>query len=398
VDGVVLNVVVFDTQGMGHRFDPLLHCQSEEDLRAMAVHLLFKSHEHEPDPFTKRAVKMLRTIFAAGKLEGYPLLPYAAHMVHIGPERAAERLETLSRHNSLPENQNLATRLLDRNFANADFSDRYLQSAWSTLTGDIDPISTGTVLRSLAGSDFTAEDILCGRQVIVAGKPERRPVTVYLRFPESSLLSLTPLVRLIWGSLLDELTALYDNRRGIGCNPVLALIDEAGTSPIPALPRYAATVAGRGITLEVMVQDHNQLEHAYGKYGARSLINNMETQLYYRQSGLETSEYIEKRMGRKSEYAHSKTLHEDRETAAGESEQAVSLMTVQDITELSESEIIGIHRNLKPFRAKRMDWRVFLHLVKRTKIPPPQLPVVPPAPEIAQLYQNHASGFFDKDA
>jgi type IV secretory pathway TraG/TraD family ATPase VirD4 len=330
---------------------------------------------------------MLTAIFSAGKLEGYPLLPYASHMVHIGPERAAERLETLS---------NLATRLLDRKFDDADFSDRYLQSSWSTLTGDMDPIITETVLRSLSASDFTPEDILCGREMLISGKPQRRPVTVYLRFPENRLLSLTPLVRLIWSSLLDELIALYDQRRGVGCNPVLALIDEAGTSPIPGLPRYAATVAGRGITLEVMVQDHNQLEH--GKYGARSLINNMETQLFYRQSGLETSEYIEKRMGRKSEYAHSKTLHQDRETGEGESEQAVSLMTVQDITELTDTEIIGIHRNLKPFRAKRMDWREFPHLVKRTKTPPPQLPALPPAPEILPLSQGRASGFFDMDA
>jgi type IV secretion system protein VirD4 len=190
--------------------------------------------------------------------------------------------------------------------------------------------------------------------------------------------------------------SLYDQRRGAGCNPVLALIDEAGTSPIPALPRYAATVAGRGISLAVLVQDHNQLEHAYGKYGARTLINNMETQLYYRQSGLETSEYIERRMGRKSEYAHSKTLHVDRETAEGESEQAVSLMTVQDITELSETEIIGIHRNLKPFRPTRMDWREYPNLVNRTKIPAPQLPQLPQAPDIPPLSVERGS-YFDLD-
>jgi TraM recognition site of TraD and TraG len=198
--------------------------------------------------------------------EGYPLLPYAAHMLHIGPEQAAERLETLSRYHSLPENQNLATRLLDRKIEDTDFSDRYLQSSWSTLTGDMDPIITETVLRSLCTSDFTPEDILCGREMLISGKPERRPVTVYLRFPENRLLALSPLVRLIWSTLLDELIALYDQRHGAGCYPVLALIDEAGTSPIPGLPKYAATVAGRGITLEVMVQDHNQLEHAYGKY------------------------------------------------------------------------------------------------------------------------------------
>jgi type IV secretory pathway TraG/TraD family ATPase VirD4 len=110
---------------------------------------------------------------------------------------------------------------------------------------------------------------------MVSGKPKRRPVTVYLRFPENRLLALSPLVRLIWSALLDELLiALYDQRRGQGCKPVLALIDEAGTSPI------AATVAGRGIYLAVIVQDHNQLEHAYGRFGARSLINNMETQLF----------------------------------------------------------------------------------------------------------------------
>jgi hypothetical protein len=46
-------------------------------------------------------------------------------------------------------------------------------------------------------------------------------------------------------------------------------------------------------------------------------------------------------------------------------------MTVQDITELSESEIIGVHRNLKPFRAKRMDWWEFSHLKQRTQLRPP---------------------------
>jgi type IV secretory pathway TraG/TraD family ATPase VirD4 len=65
----------------------------------------------------------------------------------------------------------------------------------------------------------------------------------------------------------------------------------------------------------------------------------METQLYYGQSGIDTSEYIEKRMGRKSEYAHSKTMHGHEEASAGETEQAVSLMTVQDITELSKPRL-----------------------------------------------------------
>jgi type IV secretion system protein VirD4 len=388
-------VFVIDPRGVGHRFDPLRNCRDEDDSRAMAVHLLHKSRQADPDPFTKRAVKMLTAIFQAGLLEGQPLLPYAAYLLHSGPEAAAERLERLSRHFHLPEHENLATRFLDRKLADADFSDRYLQSSWSTLTGDMDPVITDKVIRSVAGADVSPEDVLCGRRALVAGREVWQPVTVYLRFPEHRLHALSPLVRLIWSSLLDELIALYDSRRGQACNPVLALIDEAGTSPIPAIPRYAATVAGRGISLVVLVQDHNQLEAAYGRHGAVSLINNMETQLYYGQSGLDTSEYIEKRMGRKSEYARSKTTHGSEETAEGESEQAVPLMTVQDITELSEIQIIGIHRNLKPFRAQRMDWRDYPHLLARTKIPPPELSALPPVSEISALPTETA--VFDLD-
>ena len=124
------------------------------------------------------------------------------------------------------------------------------------------------------------------------------------------------MIRLIWSSLLDELIALYDCAAG-GLQPCPRAHRRGRNLTDPGLPRYAATVAGRGISLAVLVQDHNQLEPAYGKYPAMSLINNMETQLYYRQSGLDTAEYLEKRMGRKSEYAHSKTLHDGRETAEG---------------------------------------------------------------------------------
>jgi hypothetical protein len=42
-------------------------------------------------------VKMLTAIFRAGLLERAPLLPYAAHLLHSGPEEAAERLDRLSR-------------------------------------------------------------------------------------------------------------------------------------------------------------------------------------------------------------------------------------------------------------------------------------------------------------
>jgi type IV secretory pathway TraG/TraD family ATPase VirD4 len=241
------------------------------------------------------------------------------------------------------------------------------------------------VIRSVAASDFTAEELLCGKEVQENGKRVRKPVTVYLRFPERRLLALSPLIRLFWSSLIDELVELYDARRGTGCHPVLMLIDEAGSAPVPALPEFAATVVGRGISLWAAFQDLNQARSIYGHDRARTLMNNMETQVFYRQAGLETSEYIEKRLGRKSEYAHSKTSHDGHEQSEGESETGVPLLTAQDISELDDTEIILLHRKLKPIRAKRTDWREYPELSDRTKIPPPLLSNLPKLPDLPPL-------------
>src|SRR5918912_4597263 len=101
-------------------------------------------------------------------------------------------------------------------------------------------------------------------------------------------------------------------------------------------------------------------------------LNSMKTQLFYRQSGLETSEYVERRLGKTSDFAHGTSVHED-QTTESESEQAVSLLSPQEVAELSETEILCVHRNLKPFRARRMDWREYEALAALTKMPAPPL-------------------------
>jgi hypothetical protein len=45
---------------------------------------------------------------------------------------------------------------------------------------------------------------------------------------------------------------------------------------------------------------------------------------------------------------------------------------------LGDEDIIGFHRDLPPFRGKRMDCRHFPVLTQRRRMPPPQLPVLSP--------------------
>jgi type IV secretion system protein VirD4 len=371
-------VYVLDPTGVGHAYDPLQGKTSEDALYASAAHLLHQAEERD-QIFTQRAITMLACIFAAARREGVPTLPYTRMMLRSGLTACAERLHMVS-----PE---LATIFLDVSLANANFTDRFLLSAWGTLTTRMRPLLTETVVRSLAQSDFTAE------QIMVSAKP----VTVYLRWKEQDLLALAPLVRLVWGSLIDELVTTYDSRAGHGCQPVLLLIDEAGRTAIPSLADHATTVVGRGISLWLAVQSLSQLEVVYGKARAQVLRDNMESQLYYRPTDVATARYVEERCGRQSAYAHHSNAQQGGHTSEGRSEQAIPLLSAYDFLRYKDHEVIGFHRALPPFKVERMDWRQYPMLQKRRSVPPPTLSALPAIVDMPMMQVLDRSHYIDPD-
>jgi type IV secretion system protein VirD4 len=344
---------------------------SEDALFSAAAHLLFKPDEGEGAIFTQRAIVMLTQLFLAARREGQFPLPYARGMIRQGLQRAARLLHEVS--------AELATQFLDVSFAQANFADRFLLSAWGTLSARMRPLLTETVVRCFAGSDFTPSQLL----------HSETPVSVYLRWPERDLLALSPLVRLLWGSLIDELITAYDASQGNTCHPVLLLIDEAGRTAIPSLADHATTVVGRGISLWIAIQSLSQLEAVYGRARSQVLKDNMESQIYYRPSNQETADYLEHCLGRVSAFAHSHTVREGEEASLGLTEQGVPLLTSQDIKQLADEAIIGFHRRLPPFQLKRVDWRGHPLLTKRQSIPAPQLSALP---QLADILREHEEG------
>lgn len=355
-------IIVLDPQGVGHRFDPLEGKHTEDELYAAATHLLYQSEEGDGRIFTLRATRMLTQLFLAARLEGQPPFPYVQNLLKTGLKNVAERLTTI--------NPQLATKFLDVASEDANLEDRFLLSAWGTLTARLEPLLTETVIRSLSGSDFHPSELLFSQ----------KPITIYLRWKEQNLLALSPLVRLLWGSFIEELTTAYDTVHGKNCHPILLLIDEAGRAAIPSLADHATTVAGRGITLWIAIQSLSQLEASYGRARANILRDNMETQLYYRPANLKTAEYLEYCLGKTSAYASSKTTHHGSETSQGQSEQGVPLLTAWDIQRMEDDRILVFHRELPPFQAKRMDWRTSPLLTSRQRMQPPFLSPLP-APE-----------------
>jgi type IV secretory pathway TraG/TraD family ATPase VirD4 len=357
------NVYVIDPTGWGNRYDPLHGRMTEDELYASAHHLLYQAHEGEAEVFTLRAMVMLNLMLYAARRERIAPFPYIRFLDRIGPEGTAARLHSIS-----PE---LAQQFLHQDFLKANFDNRFLLSCWGTMSARLRPLLTETIIRSLSGADFTAGELMTGT----------RPVTVYLRVPERELGALAPLIRLLFASFIDTLITTYDEARGQGCRPVLVLADEAGRTAIPMLADHAATVVGRHISLWVAVQSLSQLKTVYGAYRADTLMNNCDSQIFYRQASQETAEYLERSLGYRSGYARSETLQGGQETSEGRAERPVPLLSSQDVTQLTDSEVIAFHHNLRPMRLARLDWREHPVLIQRRNIPLPRVEKLPPLTE-----------------
>jgi hypothetical protein len=67
---------------------------------------------------------------------------------------------------------------------------------------------------------------------------------------------------------------------------------------------------------------------------------------------------------------------------------------------MGDTQIIGFHRDLAPFRADRMNYLNFAELVRRSKIQAPPvfaLPAVPDIPELTEPATSEMPEFFDPD-
>jgi type IV secretory pathway TraG/TraD family ATPase VirD4 len=257
-----------------------------------------------------------------------------------------------------------------------DFEESKSRSdAWTTLSSRLYPILTDDIVRSFDGSDFSAKDLLFSD----------KPTTVYFCWPEAELPSLTPLIRLVWESLVYDLIATYDLVDGVNCHDVLLSLDEAGRTGLTQLPEMAATVNGRGISISMSGQSFEQFKSLYGEYRAKSLLNNMDTQIYHRQASFDTARDLSGWLGVKSGWASSQSTHHGSEASEGKQEREIPLLTARQIAQLDDEEILILHRNIPPIRARRFSLSFFPALAKRVHIDPPPLPALPRAGALRSL-------------
>ena len=364
-------VYVIDLRGFGHQYDPFRGLTKEESLYDAAKNILYDPHEGNGRSFTEWGI-LLEVLKWQACLElnrktgaNYRLLPFTRWLAKLGINSAARAIHAIS-----PQ---IAQELLDGEYEEeGDYREnRYFANSWQSSRARMFPLLTETVVRCFNGSDFTGRDIIAGE----------RPVSVYLRVPQGMLSSKAPVIRLLLESLMTEMFAIADEPNGAVCRPVLMLLDEAGTVGFQKLPEYAATAAGRGVSLWLALQDIGQLER-YGAYQARAIRNSMAAKVFFHQNAPATAKHIEELSGYMSGYSHSETLRDGEVASQGRSETAVALFPMRDSMELEKEDIIFFLDNHKPGRGKSMAPWHFPLLEKRSAIPPPPVKELPPVPEI----------------
>jgi type IV secretion system protein VirD4 len=358
-------VYVIDPEAVGNRFDPLHGRVTEKKLYASAKYLLYQAGERDPI-FIERAIRMLTQLFLAGREENrqagnerYRLLPYAGQLMNLPINQVAAHLKAV--------NPLIATKFLSALYdPEKDYDEkRFLTSCWETATSRLYPILSDEILRCFDGSDFTAEGLMTSQT----------PITVYLRLPEADLKALSPMVRLISQTIIHDGITTHDKRKGKGCYPLLLLLDEAGRVKIPDLDEYATTVVGRQISLWVAIQSIKQLE-VYGEANAETLMDNMDTQIFYRQRGT-TAKYLAEEVGYRSAYSRSTSSRDGGAETHGMAEQRVPLWTANQFKQMRDEDIIAFHHNLPPFLAQRMSWLEHPILKQRHAMRAPELSPLP---------------------
>lgn len=371
--------MMFDPRGNGAQFDPLDGLKTDSDFRSAAKILLYRPSEGENAIFTDRAITMLVQIFTAAWLEEYRLLPFTYLILNEGLPDVAGILQKISeKHGFYP---NLATKFLDMPYEKAvqdNFSGRFLNDCYSTMTTRINDILTKESVRCFMGSDFTPKDI------ITSGN---HPISVFLCWPEKDLLALSPLIELMWDSLINGMISAYDDLQGVGCYETLLVLDEIFRTGMKKLPDYATTICGKGMSILLTGQSISQLFDAYGTFKAKILLGQMKSAVVHAPSPLDNdgAKFIEEALSYTSGFAHSKSEHGG-DSSQAESEQRVPLMSEDQIKLLKDDKVLCFRKGVRPTIAKRLDWRDFPELQRRAAITPPS---VSPLSQVTQRLAQH---------
>src|ERR687894_3242685 len=173
-------VITIDlSQGLGGQYDPLQGHIKDRELHKLAKHLVYDPNDKETI-FSDRGAKMVTQIFLAARILDERPLPYLASLINLGVNEVAAALSAVS--------PDLAHTFLGAAYKpGKDYEkNEFRVDSWETVSARLYAFLTADMVRTFAGSDFTAHDLYFADE----------PVFVFINFHESDLLSMGPLMNI----------------------------------------------------------------------------------------------------------------------------------------------------------------------------------------------------------
>jgi type IV secretion system protein VirD4 len=200
--------------------------------------------------------------------------------------------------------------------------------------------------------------------------------TVYLCSPIEDQRRLAP----AFGGLLNDLiNQAYRHVAATGKPldpPLLVVIDEAGNTPLRALPEYASTLAGIGVLLVTIWQSIAQIDAAYGRQADTILTNHLTKVMYAGLSDPASLRYVDQVLGQAEVGTRS---HSATTRFAGGSDQysttQVPLAPAHVLRQMRPGDALLVHGTLPPAHVRTRPFYRERHLAERASktIEPPKV-------------------------
>ena len=216
--------------------------------------------------------------------------------------------------------------------------------------------------------------------------------TLYLCAPIEDQRRLAP----AFGGLLNDLIAQAYRRVARTGHPldppVLIVLDEAGNTPLRALPEYASTLSGLGVLLVTIWQSLAQLEAAHGRQADTILTNHLSKVFYAGLSDPASLRYVSLVLGDEEVETRSRSLAKD--AGRGSLQLAttrVSLTPAHVLRQMCPGDALLVHGTLPPAHIRTRPYFRDRRLADRASFPPAGRPASVAA-QRSEDQEDHSHG------
>ena len=194
--------------------------------------------------------------------------------------------------------------------------------------------------------------------------------TAYLCAPIEDQKRLAP----AFGGLLNDLVSQTYRRVAATGKPLdpplLVVIDEAGNTPLRALPEYASTLAGIGVLLVTIWQSLAQIEVTYARHADTILTNHLTKVFYAGLSDGSSLRYVGQVLGETEVETRSRSAERLGRGSTQVATTNVAMAPVHVVRQMRPGDALLVHGTLPPAHVRTRPYYRDPRLAERASPPP----------------------------